>query len=226
MSTALHTAMLAILAMPYFKNEHARSGQVAHGHETAVAQRLLEAGFEEVSNTKYKITKKIIKNWIKTKDDTQLRKVTNGLNSGSYIVQPANSQSYPDILVKDFNDRFICIECKSGKGDGAPMWNDSLPRLDGIYVLASEKKNATTLALGKDIITQNLIDSSEEMIAELKIIVEKYKTKNSEMDIFKRGWSIKFRPQNFQGGGKNLSNYFTHPDRVQCETNVLNFAQA
>jgi len=225
MSAHLHTAMKAILAMPYYKNEHARSGQVTHGHETAVAQKLLEAGFEEISNTKYKITKKIIKNWIKTKDDFELRKATNGLASGSYIVQPASSQSYPDILVKDFNDRFICIECKSGKGAGAPMWNDSLPRLDGIYVFASQKRNATTIALGKDIISQDLINSAEQMMNELKEVVEKYKNINKEMDVFKRGWSIKFRPQNFQGGKKTMSSYFEHPDRLQCEQNVLQFAE-
>ena len=225
MSNHLHTAMLAILAMPYHKNEHAKSGEVKNGHEIAVAQKLLEAGFEEVPNTKYRISKTIIKNWIKTKDDSQLRKATVGLTAGSYIVQPAGTQSYPDILVKDFNDRYICIECKSGKGDGAPMWNDSLPRLEGIYVLASEKRNATTLALGKDIITQDLIDSAEQMIIELKQVVEKYKNTNKEMDRFKRGWSIKFRPQNFQGGEKTMSSYFEHPDRVQCEQNVLKFAE-
>jgi hypothetical protein len=31
--------------------------------------------------------------------------------------------------------------------------------------------------------------------------------------------------QNFQGGGKRLTNYFTHQDRQQCETNVLEYAK-
>lgn len=223
MSKQLHEGMIAILAMPYFKNEHARSGNVTHGHEIAVAEKLKEVGFTEVPNTKYKITKKIIKNWVKTNDDSELRKATNGLTPGSYIIQPANSQAYPDILVKDFDDRFICFECKSSKGDGPPMWNDSLPRLDGIYIFASEKKNATTIAFGKDIITQETIDLAAEMLQELKQIVDKYKEKNKQVDIFTRGWSIKFRPQNFQSGKKTITSYFEHPDRVKCETNVLNF---
>ena len=58
------------------------------------------------------------------------------------------------------------------------------------------------------------------------VAVDKYKSKNSDMDLFKRGWNIKFRPQNFQGGEKTMSSYFEHPDRVQCEQNVLKFAEA
>ena len=53
MSTQLHQATLSILSMPYYKNEHAHSGTVIHGHEDAVAIKLLENGFVEDNKLLY-----------------------------------------------------------------------------------------------------------------------------------------------------------------------------
>jgi len=57
MSQQLHQAVTKILAMPYFKNEQARSGGANYGHEAAVEVFIKEAGFNPVYKTKTKFNK-------------------------------------------------------------------------------------------------------------------------------------------------------------------------
>ena len=62
MSQQLHAAVTEILAMPYFKNEQARSGGATYGHEEAVALRVKSAGFVQVDKTLFPgITKSMLK---------------------------------------------------------------------------------------------------------------------------------------------------------------------
>ena len=225
MSTQLHTALSSILSMPYFKNEHARSGGAVHGHEDAVAVKLGASGFTEIQKTAYpKLTKGLLKKWAETGDDTDLRKVTSTLANGTYIVQPAGSQGFPDILVRDFNDRFIAIECKSGKNGQCPMWNDNVPKPMTIYVLSSGIQDATTLFMGRDVITEAEQKLMDEQEAEIAKIVKAYNAKMSAIDVYNRGWLQKSRKQHFQGGGNAKTNYFTHASRSTCETNALQYA--
>jgi hypothetical protein len=213
--------------MPYFKNEQARSGGANYGHEEAVSERIKEAGFNRIDRSHYpKLSKKILKKWAVTRDDTELRRVTEGLPEGSYILQPAGTQGFPDVLIKDFNDRFVAIECKSGQNGLCPMWNDNLPKMDSIYVLSSGITNRTTVFLGKDVITEEILTNQVEMVKELNVTVNKYKELNQSLDRFGRGWDIKFRPQNFQSGGEKKTNYFTHANRQICEINALEYAKA
>jgi hypothetical protein len=145
--------------------------------------------------------------------------------AGTFILQPAGSQGFPDILVKDFNDRFVAVECKSGQTGLCPMWNDSLPRPLTIYVLASGIQNATTIFMGRDVISpeeQELMDEEERTIAK---IVKEYNQRMAAIDKFNRGWLQKSRKQHFQGGGGAKTNYFTHTSRAQCEKNALDYAQ-
>jgi hypothetical protein len=225
MAQELHTALTNILAMPYFKNENARSGGATYGHEDAVAIRIRDAGFSELAKTAYpKLKKGLLKKWAETGNDTDLRKATAGMPVGTFILQPAGTQGFPDVLVKDFNDRFVAVECKSGKNGQSPMWNDNLPKPTTIYVLASGEQNATTIFMGQDVISpeeQALMDQEE---AEIAKIVKAYNAKMSAIDKFNRGWLQKSRKQHFQGGGGDKTNYFTHPSRAQCEQNALNYA--
>ena len=222
MSTQLHTAVKDILKMPYFKNENARSGGAHYGHEEAVAVRIRDAGFAEQERSLYpKLKKGLLKRWAESGVDTDLRRVTQGMPLGSFILQPAGSQGFPDILVRDFNDRFVAIECKSGQGGLCPMWNDNLPKPNTIYVLSSGAVNETTVFLGRDVMTAAMLASQVAMIKELSAIVDKYRKINAGLDQFNRGWDTKFRPQNFQGGGGAKTNYFTHRDRRSCEANAL-----
>ena len=43
------------------------------------------------------------------------------------------------------------------------------------------------------------------------------------IDKFGRGWVQKSRKQHFQGGKKEMTDYFSHPNRRQCEENVLQY---
>ena len=226
MSNQLHQAMTDILAMPYFKNQHAQSQTHTHGHERAVADKLVANGFTEVNRKTYpKVKKDILKKWVETNDDTKLKTVTVGILPGSFILQPANSQSYPDILVYDFTNRYIALECKSGKGVDAPMWNDSFPLQNGIYIYASGILNETTVFFGRDVIDPQVYEERAKYQAEIQLLNDKYDVKVKELDHHKRGWALRSRPQNFQQGGKALANYFTHEDRAMCESNVLGYAQ-
>lgn len=226
MSIQLHTAINDILSMPYYKNENARSGGADYGHEAAVAVRIASAGFTEYQKKNFpKLKKGLLKKWAESGNDADLRKVTAGLPPGTYILQPAGSQGFPDVLVKDFNDRFVAVECKSVKGGLTPMWNDNLPKPNTIYILSSGKANATTVFLGKDVMPKEILESQQSMIKEFNDTVARYKLTISTLDKYNRGWDIKFRPQNFQGGGGKKTNYFTHQDRRQCEKNVLEYAK-
>jgi hypothetical protein len=225
MSTQLHSALSSILAMPYFKNENARSGGAVNGHEDAVAVKIRDAGFTELQKTSYpKLKKGLLGLWAETGNDTELRKVTAGMPVGTFILQPAGSQGFPDVLIKDFNDRFIAVECKSGKNGQSPMWNDNVPKPTTIYVLSSGIQDATTIFMGRDVITpeeQILMDEQEAAVAK---VVEEYNKKIKSIDKFNRGWHQKSRKQHFQGGGGAKTNYFTHTSRQLCEKNALEYA--
>jgi len=226
MSQQLHQAVTKILAMPYFKNEQARSGGANYGHEAAVEVFIKEAGFNPVYKTKTKfnkITKKILKNWITTGNDTELRDIAKDMVEGEYIAQPGGSQGSPDFLILDHGNRFIGIECKSGKDGLCPMWNDSVPGHNVIYVLSSGKMDRTTIFLGPDVISdveKQLMKLQEEEIAE---VVKKWNLES--LAIGTRGFVQKSRKQHFQQGGEIKTNYFTHTDRIKCETNALGYAQ-
>ena len=226
MSKQLHKALTSILAMPYYKNDNARSGTTVAGHEDAVGVKIKEAGFTEVQKSDHpKLTKSILRKWAESGDDSALRKAATTLANGSYIVQPAGSQGFPDILVRDFNDRFVAIECKSGKNGQCPMWNDNTPKPNAIYVLSSGIRNATTLFMGRDVITAEEQTLMDELESKLTVVVKEYTIKLNAIDKFNRGWIQKARKQHFQGGGKEKTNYFTHASRNQCETNALDYAK-
>ena len=225
MSTNLHSALTEILAMPYFKNEHAQSGGAKYGHEDAVALRIKSAGFTEFSKSKFKaLSKSLLKEWADSDDDTLLQQVLANLPAGSYIAQPAGSQGFPDILVKDFCGRFVAVECKSGKNGQTPMWNDNVPKQKAIYVLSSGKLNATTVFLGRDVITQAQYDIMAQQEKEIEQVVAKYALLMEQADSLKRGFLQKSRKQHFQMGGGRKTNYFKHADRIKCEQNVLDYA--
>lgn len=228
MSKQLHAAVTQMLSMGYYANQNARSGGADYGHERAVAEVLKANGFTEADRALYpKLTKGLLKKWSggDAKALATLTQMLATLPSGSIIVQPAGSQGFPDILVKDFGGRLIALECKSGKNGLCPMWNDNVPKQDALYVLSSGLANATTVFLGKDVITQSTYDLMTQQEAEIAAIVKKYNLLMSQADTHKRGWVQKSRKQHFQGGGAQFTNYFTHSDRTKCEKQALQWAK-
>lgn len=226
MSKQLHQAMTDILGMGYFANQNARSGGQTYGHEEAVALRIQSAGFAESSKAQFpKLKKGLLKKWANTGDDTLIESILADMPEGSYILQPAGSQGFPDILVKDFGGRLIAVECKSGKNGLCPMWNDNVPKQRALYVLSSGLANDTTLFLGRDVIAQSTYDLMAQQEAEIALIVNKYNQLMKSADTHKRGWLQKSRKQHFQGGGAALTNYFTHSDRKRCESEALKWSR-
>ena len=143
---------------------------------------------------------------------------------GSYIVQPAGSQGFPDILVRDHNDRFIALECKSGQGVDAPMWNDNAPKPNAIYILASGSRNETTVFIGKDVFSSPEQIRINKLIEDWNALTKICKADLLAMDSSNRGFWCNARPQYNQYGGAVKTNYFTHANRKTCETNALLYA--
>ena len=217
--------MDSIKNMPYFKNEAAKSGDFTLGHEAAIAVKFKECAFNEEFKITYpKLSKKILKTWARSGNESDLESSVDTMPFGTFILQPSGSQGFPDMLVRDFNGRFIAIEAKSSGTGYCPMWNDSLPNPNTIYVLASGVLNETTIFLGKDVITPEELTLMAQQHVYINSIVADYNQKLAQFDKFNRGFVQKSRPQHFQFGGDSKSNYFTHSDRAQCETNVMEFA--
>jgi hypothetical protein len=218
-------AMTQILAMKYFKNQHARSGGANYGHERAVADVLIASGFAERSVEDFNgLAKKHFKSWLDQGDMTAVQSNLVGLAPGEFVLQPAGSQSFPDIVLRDTNGRLLVIECKSGKDGTCPMWNDSLPKADAIYVLSSGIRDETTVFMGRDVITQDTRDILNKAVADARHVMSESAKDRTAMDLYKRGFVVKVRQQFFQEGGEEFSNYFTHSDRERCESNVLAYA--
>jgi hypothetical protein len=227
MSKQLEQALISIKAMPYYKNESTRSGVVINGHEDAVAIKLIDAGFSEKLKTSYQgLSKGVMREWADSCDDTILAAIVKSMPNGTFIRQPGGSQGLPDILVKDFNGRLIGLECKStGKKVSSPMWNDNVPKQAIIYIISSAKHDATTLFMGKDVIDETMYELFLQQEAEIEKIVQKYKKLTAPLDKYDRGWTQKSRKQHFQKGSSSMTNYFMHPNRVQCEKNALAYAK-
>jgi hypothetical protein len=78
--------------------------------------------------------------------------------------------------------------------------------------------------LGKDVITQAIIDKRKEITNDLLMVIDRHRSDVEALDIFMRGWFLSFRNQSFQQGGTGVADYFTHPDFAKCERNALAFA--
>lgn len=241
MSTQLQTAFKNILAMPHFANQHSAGTKRHDSHEEALAEVFTTAGFtEDVHLTIGKNSKgrkiKVLK-YTKLKKaallkaieldgndrQTAIAKLVPGMAKGTFIRQPAGSQSFPDFLVCDFSGKFVVIEAKSGSG-GGPVWNDSLPRAGSVYVMSSGKYNKSTVWLGEDWLSASEAAIFEKLYADIDAIVSKANVELKNLNSFKRGWQFYSRKKHQQGGKVEFTDPFRHPDRNANEEHVLKFA--
>ena len=228
MSIQLYNAGVEILAMGYYKNENARSGDYNPGHEDAIASVLDKHEFKGFTQKDFpKLQRSHLKEWWESNftDDTNLKVVLEDLPAGSYVLQPGGTQSFPDILVRDCCGRFVALECKSGKGTH-PMWNDSTPKPGAAYIMSSGKLNQTTLFMGEDVITEQQQKIIDDGLKQLQALAENISSQVKALDKYNRGFILSSRKQFFQQGGKEKTNYFTHVGKEQCEKNVLEFLSA
>lgn len=222
MCTKLFEAGKQILEMGYYKNEHARSGDYAPGHEDAVADVLRIHGFSEVTSADYALQRRHLKEWWENNFDSSLDQMLEGMPAGSFILQPGGTQSFPDILVKDFNSRIVALECKSSKGTH-PMWNDSTPKPGAVYIMSSARVDSTTVFMGEDVVSKQSLELFEQAVKEMNAVAKKFNQLAAEKDIFESGFIVTCRKQFFQQGGQLKTNYFAHKNRKQRENNVLEF---
>lgn len=243
MSQQLHDFLKAVQAMPHWANQHSGGKKRVDSHEEALTTELVNAGFTEEIQTimgtnKNGKPKKLLK-YPKLKKQALLKsidltgqarqsaiaKLVPGMAKGSFIRQPAGSQSFPDYLICDFSGNFVVIEAKSGRGPN-PVWNDSRPRKDSIYIMSSGKYNKSTFWLGQDWLTQ---EQDAIFVNLYKIIDEAVKDANKrlkDIDVLNRGFQFYSRKKHQQGGLVEFTDPFRHPDKDKCEQNVLTFALA
>jgi len=223
MCQKLYEAGKSILEMGYYKNENARSGDYQPGHEDAVADVLTKHGFQGFEQKDFPNLKRgHLKTWWNNGFSNQLDEVLADMPKGSYILQPGGTQSFPDILIKDFNGRMVALECKSGKGTH-PMWNDSTPKHGAAYIMSSGRTNETTLFMGDDVFSKEEADVIAEYNEKFEALKKECFQELSKVNNFDRGWLYSHRRQFFQQGGGAKTNYFTHVDRQRCEHRVLEF---
>jgi len=213
--------------LPYYKNYAAASGAVHNfaQHEDAVAAVFNSNGLTQwIPNSNEKPSSEKVWSWMdyslrNEKPETEL---VTPMPDYSYISQPCGTHDSPDFLVKLNKNIFLGIECKSAD-KYFPMYNGGSIKQNLIYVFCSKKVNATTVYVGKDVLSveqQKLID---ELISKQRLLEKEYNVKLKAIDVHHRGVNYYTRPMIIQSGGAEYTNYFTHAERGHCEQNVYSF---
>ena len=209
----------ALMAMPYYRNYQAVSGNVHNisKHEDAVEQVLLNNGLEKKSfkalsdrlgfNNRKEFRNFLLEDYFHEK-----------LPDNTFYSQPTGTHDSPDFIFK-VNNKVFLLECKSSK-DNKPMYNSGLPKKGYVYLFCSEKSNQTTMFLGEDIVNDTQRELIEEYNKAQKEIIEKFNMKLAKTDEQNRGICYFERNMWNQAGGKEKADYFTHESRAQCEQNV------
>ena len=247
MTTKFKDALEKIRSMTYFRNDRAQSSSTDNGHEAAITKVLKGSGFQKLEKECYPGLKHwMLDEWEKVdmdpvyltdKSDTSYkrkRNVTFGdMPKGSFIEQPAGSQSFPDFLIRDFDGRFIPLEAKSLVKGGCPAWNDNYPKANAIYVFASGSYNQTTIFLGQDVINLKQIALLQQHYKDEDQRIKELNIKLTAEDTLDSGIQYYSRPKIQQAqGGRTIkgqvriekTNYFAHAMREQREVNALNKA--
>lgn len=196
--------------MPYYPNP-----QALPEHEEAVKKALIQFNFIKIPmpNTSNGV--------VKARDQWMGGGDHSNIPNNSFIEQPCGSHASPDFIVKA-NNKLYFIECKSSKGY-SPTYNGGLPKNGYIYILCSEKLNATTIFLAQDVVHVNMRVLYNAMLNEINDIVVKYSKQFKLVDVFSRGFNFYMRAMYTQSGPSSNTNYFTHNDRAKCEQNVIDF---
>ena len=213
--------------LPYYKNYAAASGAVHNfaQHEDAVATVFNSNGLVQwIPNSNEKPSSEKVWSWMdyslrNEKPETEL---VTPMPDYSYISQPCGTHDSPDFLVKLNKNIFLGIECKSADGY-FPMYNSGGIKQNLIYVFCSKKVNATTVYVGKDVLSVEQQKIIDELISKQRLLEKEYNDKLKAIDIHHRGVSYYTRPMIQQSGGAEYTNYFTHAERGQCEQNVYSF---
>jgi len=201
-----------IKSMSYYSN-----AQNDSQHEDAM-KAILNSNGITLWDTTIDINTTMVGDWINNPEKSSIMP---GL---SYIHQPCGSQNSPDFIIKLEECVLLAIECKSSKMT-YPMYNSGGIKERLIYAFCSKATNATTIYVGKDILSHEQQIIIDELISKQKELEEDYNEILKRLDVNKRGVSYYTRPMICQTGGSEYTNYFTHPDRERCEKNVLKYVE-
>lgn len=208
--------------MPYFRNYAAASGfqQNISKHEEAVEDVFIKYGLTTWKPIgRDKITKDTFKSWIDTPS------LAIKMPSMSYVYQPCGSQDSPDFIIKLAENIVLAIECKSSDTT-TPQYNSGGIKKNYIYVFCSKSVNSTTIYVGGDVMSPEQQKDIDELIEKQRELEREYNKKLQGHDIHKRGISYYTRPMICQSGGGSITDYFTHPEKAQCEKNVHLYVEA
>jgi hypothetical protein len=219
-----------LLAMPYYKNCAAASGAVHNiaSHEQAVEILLQQHSFTKWVPGTAKPNSETIWKWLNITYENMGKEApvlnNNTMPDYSYLAQPCGTHDSPDFIIKTTGNIVIGIECKSADGY-SPMYNSGGIKQNLIYLFCSNKSNATTMFCGKDVCSVDQQRLINELIEKQRILEGEYNGKLKQIDIHQRGISYYTRPMIQQSGGNKYTNYFTHPERGQCEENVYTYLE-
>lgn len=239
MSKQLLKSFKAILSMPHYANA-ASSGKARYdSHEEALCAVFESNGYKRIEQFSmgtnrngrtvklltYPKLKKgaLLRAVASANKQAELEALCGDMPPGSYIHQPAGSQSFPDFLIRDFSGVFVVVEAKSGAGAG-PVWNDSLPKLGAVYVMSSGKYNASTVFLGEDWISSGELAIFEQLYKDIARLVTKANASLVTLNTHQRGFQYYARNKHQQAGSSQYTDPFQHPMRASCEQHVLTFA--
>lgn len=239
MTTQLHTSFKDILAMPHYANAASSGLNRLDSHELALRPVFEANGYKPIEqfnlgkNRKGKTVKLLTYPKLKKKallkaiaspnKQKELEALCGDMPPGTYIHQPAGSQSFPDFLIRDFSGVFVVVEAKSGAGAG-PVWNDSLPKAGAVYIMNSGKHNASTVWLGEDWISTEELAIFEQLYKDIAQLVTRANARLVTLNTHQRGFQYYARKKHQQAGSKEYTDPFQHPMRASCEQHVLTFA--
>jgi nitrous oxide reductase len=138
-----------------------------------------------------------------------------------YEYQPNGTHQSPDFRVHH-NGKTYDIECKSSK-QAHPTYNGGLPKEGVVYVFSSKKYNETTVFFADDVVSKEKRALYSKLIVELNDTLKQYQQLNEWVED-ERGFDFYVRNMFTQSGGKDKTDYFTHPRRGFCEDRVVNYA--
>jgi len=136
-----------------------------------------------------------------------------------YVAQPNGTQNSPDFHVYH-KDIVISLEKKSAKG-AKPTYNSGLPKKGVIYIFSSKKYNATTIYYAEDVLSDEMREAYDDLIAALDKVVKTFQN-NPVIKACTRGFNFYMRAMYTQAGKWDKTDYFKHEGREVCEQNVLN----
>ena len=217
----LNNAVVAMLKMPYYKNEAATSGAVHNyaRHEDAIARILIQNGFLEWTPIT-KLSKKRAMRWLTHPE------LAKEVPNGTFIEQPFGTHNAPDFIIKHNDKCVIFLEAKSSATACHPTYNSGGVKPDFLYVFCSKKINQTTIFKGESVITLEQQRLIAEHIMEARKRDEELNKKLRAIDMNHRGIAYYTRPMIIQSGGGDYTNYFAHANRSATETAALDWIKS